>query len=401
MSKHLVRLLPALLIMIAAGSLSFYWLTHKARATRMPPIAVAPLVEVMQATVIDHQTVVNAMGNVIPSQSVNLTPRISGMVIRVSPHFIEGGMLKKGEELVELDPTDYRLAIKLRESELARAQFNLKLELGQQAISKREFQLLGSELAPQEQELVLRRPHLNAAKAALAAAEAALKQAHLDLERTRPFAPFNAIITTRNANVGAWMSAFSTGTPLARLVGTDSFWINASIPIDKLGWIQIPGINSAQGSPVKVSYESGWGKGVYRSGVVKRLQAEIEPEGRMAKLIIEVDDPLSQKKSNKLAPPLMLGTYARVEIEGKTLHDVIRLPETIVHDGQQLWLMTDQQTLDIRAVNPVWIEQGHIYLDKDQLPDNARIITSDLSTPVQGMRIRTSQSESPDSPERQ
>lgn len=310
-------------------------------------------------------------------------------------------MLKKGEELVELDPTDYRLAIKLRESELARAQFNLKLELGQQAISKREFQLLGSELAPQEQELVLRRPHLNAAKAALAAAEAALKQAHLDLERTRPFAPFNAIITTRNANVGAWMSAFSTGTPLARLVGTDSFWINASIPIDKLGWIQIPGINSAQGSPVKVSYESGWGKGVYRSGVVKRLQAEIEPEGRMAKLIIEVDDPLSQKKSNKLAPPLMLGTYARVEIEGKTLHDVIRLPETIVHDGQQLWLMTDQQTLDIRAVNPVWIEQGHIYLDKDQLPDNARIITSDLSTPVQGMRIRTSQSESPDSPERQ
>lgn len=398
MSKHLVKLLPALVIVIAAGSLSFYWLTHKARAPRMPPKAVVPLVEVMQARVIDHQTAVNAMGNVIPSQSVNLTPRISGMVIRVSPHFIEGGMLKKGEELVELDPTDYRLAIKLRESELARAQFNLKLELGQQAISKREFQLLGSELAPQEQELVLRRPHLNAAKAALAAAEAALKQAHLDLERTRPFAPFNAIITTRNANVGAWMSAFSTGTPLARLVGTDSFWINASIPIDKLGWIQIPGINSEQGSPVKVSYESGWGKGVYRSGVVKRLQAEIEPEGRMAKLIIEVDDPLSQKKSNKLAPPLMLGTYARVEIVGKTLHDVIRLPETIVHDGQRLWLMTDRQTLDIRTVNPVWIEQGHIYLDKDQLPENARIITSDLSTPVQGMRIRTSQ---PDSPDRQ
>lgn len=398
MIKHIVKWLPALLIMIAAGILSFYWLTHKARATRMPPKTVAPLVEVMQATVIDHQTAVNAMGNVIPSQSVNLTPRISGMVIRVSPHFIEGGMLKKGEELVELDPTDYRLAIKLRESELARAQFNLKLELGQQAISKREFQLLGGELAPQEQELVLRRPHLNAAKAALVAAEAALKQAQLDLERTRPVAPFNAIITTRNANVGAWMSAFSTGTPLARLVGTDSFWINASIPIDKLGWIQIPGINSAQGSSVKVSYESGWGKGVYRSGIVKRLQAEIEPEGRMAKLIIEVDDPLSQEKSNKLAPPLMLGTYARVEIEGKTLHDVIRLPEAIVHDGQQLWLMTDQQTLDIRAVNPVWIEQGHIYLDKDQLPDNARIITSDLSTPVQGMRIRTSQ---PDSPDRQ
>ena len=127
----------------------------------------------------------------------------------------------EGEELVELDPTDYRLAIKQKESELAKAKFNLKLELGQQAIVKREFQLLGADLNDQEQELVLRKPHLNAAKAALAAAEAALEQAHLDLSRTRPVAPFNAIITTRNANIGAWMSAFSTGTPLAKLVGTD------------------------------------------------------------------------------------------------------------------------------------------------------------------------------------
>jgi RND family efflux transporter MFP subunit len=328
------------------------------------------------------------MGTVIPSQSVNLTPRISGMVISISPNFIEGGMLKKGEELVQLDPTDYLLTIKQSENDLAKAQFNLKLEQGQQAIVKREFQLLGAELNEQEQELVLRKPHLNASKSALAAAEAALKQAQLNLERTRPVAPFNAIITTRNANVGAWMPAFSTGTPLAKLVGTDSFWINASISVDKLRWLKIPGINSDQGSPVKITYETGWGKGVFRSGVIKRLQAEIEPEGRMAKVIIEVDDPLSQKPSNKNAPPLMLGTYVRVELAGNNLSDVIELPETIVHDGHQIWLMTDKQTLDIREINPLWTEQGQIYLNKDQLPDNAEIITNDLPAPVQGMSIK-------------
>ncbi len=343
----------------------------------------------MQAPIIDYQTAVYAMGTVVASESVNLTPRISGMVIRVSPNFIEGGMLKKGEELVELDPTDYRLAIKQRESEVAKAKFNLKLELGQQAIVRREFQLLGADLNEQEQELVLRKPHLNAAKAALAAAEAALQQAHLDLSRTRPVAPFNAIITTRNANIGAWMSAFSTGTPLAKLVGTDSFWINASVPIDKLSWIQIPGINSRHGSPAKISYETGWGKGVYRAGTVKRLQAELEPEGRMARVIVEIDDPLSQKPANKQAPPLMLGTFVRVEIAGKMLHEVISIPETVLHDGSQIWLMTDQQTLEIRTVNPVWSEQGSVYLSKDQLPDNARIITSDLSAPVPGMHIRS------------
>ena len=71
-----------------------------------------PLVEVIKPVIADHQTTVYAMGNIIASQSVNLTPRISGMVLSISPNFIEGGLLKKDEELVQLDPTDFRLAIK-------------------------------------------------------------------------------------------------------------------------------------------------------------------------------------------------------------------------------------------------------------------------------------------------
>ncbi len=310
------------------------------------------------------------------------------MVNWISPNFSEGGILKEGETLVELDPTDYKLAIVQSQNDLAKAQYNLKLEQGQQMIVRREFQILGAELNKQEQELVLRKPHLSAAKAAVAAAEANLRQAQLNLERTRPVAPFNSIIISRNANVGAWMSAFSTGTPLAKLVGIDHFWINVSIPVDKLSWIKIPGINSPTGSVAKINYEAAWGKGVYRLGIVKRLQAEIEPEGRMAKLIVEVDDPLCQKLENKQLPPLMLGTYVHVEIDGKTLEEVVKLPETTLHDNQQLWLVTDKQTLEVRTVKPLWAEQGFIYLSKNQLPQNPQIVTSELSTPVTGMSVR-------------
>jgi RND family efflux transporter MFP subunit len=387
-TKKVLKFLPSLALIVFTIGLSGYWLTHQPRAERAAPKNSAPLVEIIKPKIISHPTTISAMGNVMAAQSVNLTPRISGMVTWISPNFIEGGILKKDEALVELDPTDYKLAIVQSQSDLAKARYNLKLEQGQQVIVRREYQLLGAELNGQEQELVLRKPHLSAAKAALAAAEALLKQAELNLERTRPVAPFNAIITTRNANVGAWMSAFSTGTPLAKLVGTDSFWINVSIPVDRLSWLKIPGINSQAGSAAKISYEAAWGKGVYRPGVVKRLQAELEPEGRMAKLIIEVDDPLCQKVANKHLPPLMLGTYVRVEIDGITLEDVIKLPETTLHDDRQLWLMTGEQTLDIRTVRPLWTEQGGIYLDRTQLPENASVITSDLAAPVQGMRVR-------------
>ncbi|MBK8814028.1 MAG: efflux RND transporter periplasmic adaptor subunit [Methylococcaceae bacterium] len=395
MIKKVAKILPSLILVVLSIGLSSYWLTHQPRAERATSKKLAPLVDVIGAETTDHPTTVNAMGNVIAAQSVNLTPRISGMVQWISPDFIEGGLLKEGEVLVELDPTDYKLAIVQSENDLAKARFNLKLEQGQQVIVRREYELLGSELNGQERELVLRKPHLNAAQAALAAAEANLKQAHLNLERTRPVAPFNSIIVSRNANIGAWMSAFSTGTPLATLVGIDNFWINVSVPVDKLSWINIPGINSRNGSLAKISYDAAWGEGVYRYGTVKRLQAELEPEGRMAKLIVEVDDPLCQKTENKALPPLMLGTYVRVEIEGLTLKDVIKLPETVLHDDRQLWLLNDNQTLTIQSVAPRWTEQGFVYLDKDQLPEHSRIVTSELSAPFTGMSVRTEPAKKP------
>lgn len=387
MKKYLTAFV-AILITIFAIGLAYYWLTNQPRANRAPKIIIAPLVETVKPPVIHHQITIHTMGNVIAAQSVNLTPRISGQVVWISPHFIEGGLLKQGETLAELDPTDYLLAIKQAENEVAKAQYNLKIEQGQQVIAARESQLLGSQLQGQSEELVLRKPHLQLAQAALTAAQANLKQAQLNLERTKPTAPFNAVITARNANLGAWMSAFSTGTPLAKLVGTDSFWVNVSVPVDKLRWLSIPEITGSQGSSAKISYESAWGKGIFRQGYIKRLQAEIEPEGRMAKILVEVDDPLCQKAQNKGKPPLMLGTYVQVELAGNLLENVLELPETVLHDGKTLWLLNEKKELVFLDVTPEWKESGNIYLARTVLPENAAVIVSDLAAPVEGMALR-------------
>jgi RND family efflux transporter MFP subunit len=386
--KKYLTIFIALIVTISALALSNYWLKNKPRANRAPKTVSVPLVETLKPIIKNHQTTIHAMGNVIASQSVNLTPRISGLVVGVSPHFVEGGLLKKGDSLVELDPTDYLLAIKQSESDVAKARYNLTIEQGQQTIVKREAQLLESELHGQSEELVLRKPHLELAKAALVAAEASLKQAHLNLERTKPTAPFNAIITSRNANLGAWMPAFSTGTPLAKLVGTDNFWINVSVPVDKLRWLKIPEINGTQGATAKITYESAWGKDVYRDGVIKRLQAEIEPEGRMAKILVEVDDPLCQKAENKTKPPLMLGTYVQVALEGSVLNNVIELPETTLHDGKTLWLLNEKNELAFMDIAPIWKENGNIYLTQNTFPENTVVITSDLAAPMLGMALK-------------
>lgn len=388
LSGKSAQLVLSLAVLVIAGGLSFYWLSHQPRASREPLSPQATLVEVIVPQPTDFQTRIHSMGAVIASQSVNLNARVSGMVVSVSDHFIEGGFLKKGEPIVQLDPTDFELAVEQKESDLEQAKFNLKLEMGQQAIAQREFELLGTDLNAQAKELVLRQPHLHAAKAAVKAAEAALAQARLDLSRTVPVAPFNAIVIERNANIGSWISTFSTGTPLVKLVATDHFWIDVSVPPAKLRWIKIPEINSDSGAAVKITYPQAWGANRFRHGFVKRLKAQVENDGRMAKLIVEVGDPLSQRAENAQAPPLMLGSLVRVEIAGRRLRKVYRLPESALREGRQLWLLSEQKTLELMDVEPLWSEQGEIFLQSEQFSAPPNVIVSNLSTPVAGMRLR-------------
>jgi len=389
MLKRFLTWIPGLLILGIAFSLSYYWLNNKPKAKRVSASKISPLVETMPVQIIDYPITVSAMGNVIPAQKVNLTSRINGMVTSVSPHFIPGDFLKKGEQIIQLDPTDYQLLVKQKENELEKAKFNLTLEQGQQAIAQREFSLLNTPLDAQSKNLVLRKPHLALATSAISAAEATLKQARLDLQRTRTVSPFNAIILETNAHIGSWVSTFSTGTPLVKLAGIDRFWVVAALPTDKLSRIAIPGINGTTSSQVNISHSAAWGVQGSRKGTVKRLKAELESSGRLAELIIEVKDPLSQLAENKGKPALILGAFVRVEITGETLHNVIALPDSVVHNGKQLWLLSEQNTLDIKAITPVWKGAEQIFIDTRQLPTHARIISSNLSTPVQGMSLRT------------
>ncbi|SHE23462.1 efflux RND transporter periplasmic adaptor subunit [methanotrophic endosymbiont of Bathymodiolus puteoserpentis (Logatchev)] len=389
MLKRLLSWLPALVILTITFSLAYYWLNNKPKAKRVNANKVAPLVKVFPAQAIDYPITITAMGSVVPAQKVNLTSRINGMVTSVSPHFMPGEFLKKGEQIIQLDPTDYKLLVQQKENELEKAKFNLTLEQGRQAIAQREFTLLNAPLDKQSKNLVLRKPHLALAKSAIKAAQAALTQARLDLSRTRTVSPFNAIVLETNAQIGSWVSTFSTGTPLIKLAGIDSFWIIASLSINKLSKIAIPSINSNAGSKAIITHSAAWGSQGSREGTVKRLKAELEASGRLAELIIEVKDPLSQQAKNKGAPVLILGSFVRVQITGDTLHNVIALPNSVVHNGIQLWLLSKQNTLEIQTITPIWKGDNQIFIDAKQIPKNARIISSNLSTPVQGMTLRT------------
>ena len=379
-----VRVLLPLLILAAGGTGAAYFLKNRPKARQRPAERRAALVEVMRLAPSRQRVVVRAMGTVRAARTIVLRPRVSGQVLGVSPELIPGGLFRAGQRFLQIDPEDYELAVRQKDGVVAKAQCDLKLETGRQSVAKREYELLGKTVRRQDRELVLREPQLAMAQAAVDAAEAALEKAQLDLARTDVRAPFNAMVRSKQVDPG---SQVSPTTQLATLVGTDEYWVQASIPVDQLKWITIPQSNGEAGSPVRIFNETGWGPGAARAGHVTRLSADLEPEGRMAKLLITVKDPLGLESPGANPPVMLIGMYVSVEIQGNELEGIFSVPRTALRDGRKVWIMGPNDALEIRKVGILWRGRDRVLVGNG-LRAGDRMITSDLATPVKGMALQ-------------
>jgi len=333
------------------------------------------------------------MGTVIPARRIVLKSRVSGEITSIHPEFTEGGFLRKGDKVVQIDPEDYRLAVEQKKSQVADAEYALKLELGRQDVAKREWELLNSERPNKETkaDLALRKPHLDKAKADLVAAKAELKQAQLALSRTAVRVPFNAVIREKNVDLGSQVSAQDQ---FAELVGTDEYRIQAVVSLERLKWIKIPVKDGAEGSPARIRYGNGSQNAYELPGKVVRLLSDLETDGRMARLLVAVKDPLGLKKKNDHQPPLLIGDFVRVEIQGIQLANVTRIPRVALRDDSKIWIVEDDGTLRIRRADIIWRDTDTVLL-KDGFSSKERLIVSDIQSPVDGMRVRVDQESRP------
>ena len=373
MKKRTIFLL-SLAILIGAFFLAVLFVKTAPKAKRVPPQKTAEPVEVLSLQKTDETVVLHLSGTVRPAEQVTLLPQVSGEVISISDSFVDGGSAQKGEILLHIDPADYELALAKAESALETARFNYQLELGRQAVAKREWEMLKTKDATSaEEELALRKPHLKSSKAALEAAKAQVKKAKRDLERTQIHAPFNATILRRRVNVGAIASPQS---PLAELAGTDAYWVQVAIPLDRLKWISVPG------SSVKIITTD---KRV-RAGKVIELLGSLEERGRMARLLVEIRDPLCLLPENKEKPPLLIGEYVQANISGKTIPDVFWIPRLALREGNVVWIEKEGK-LEIRTVEPLWKDAQNALITSG-LFEGDQLITSGLSAPIPGMALQ-------------
>lgn len=380
---HVMRRIVIISLIILIGVLAArYLIKTKPKVSKRPPERTAALVSVVPLQPVSEVLRMKAMGTVVPSREIVLKTPVGGEIIALHENFTPGGLIAAGESILQIDPRDYELALKQKERALSDAEYAYKLEQGRQDVARREWDLLYGDNSPGETEsaLALRKPHLEKVRFDIKAARAELELARLNLARTRVKAPFNGMILNKYVDRGAFVAPQEK---LADLVGTDVYWVQVSLPLSNLHWLEIPKNGEASGSPVRIFYR---GENV-RQGRVIRLLGDLTREGRMARLLVAVPDPFALETGNPERLPLIIGEYVRVEIEGETLHDVFRIPRTALHNDAEIWLATEDGKLAVRPVETVWREEDHV-LVRDGVQAGDSLIVSNLAVPIDGMTIR-------------
>ncbi len=347
----------------------------------------AVLVDVTRPETGDFHPVIQALGSVRPAREIELRSRVSGQVESISDRLSPGGFVKAGEVLLRIEDADYRNALLQRQSELHQAIAELELEKGRQIQAEREYRDLkadrGEALDPANLSLILRQPQLRSAEALVESARAAEAQAQLDLERTVVRAPFDAQVLDRTVNLGSQVSA---GEALAQLVGLDRYWVEVTVPLDKLRWLRFAHGEPDQGSTVTIAHRSAWPAGQVREGHLDQLVGELEGGTRLARVLAVVDDPLARQPENEGMPGMIIGAFVEASIAGREISGALKLPREYIRQGDTVWLMRDGAL----AIQPVTIEfedANYAYVS-DGLAANDQVVTTNLATVKEGLRLR-------------
>jgi RND family efflux transporter MFP subunit len=341
------------------------------------------LVEVIQIRTDRHEVDLHAKGTVVPAQEIVLQPELGGRVVWQSPELVAGGRFKADQPIVRIDPRDYQLQVESRRSEVNTAKLALSIEARRGEVAKREWNAFGEmDVSDEQRALAQREPQLEASRLALKAAQSSLKKAQLDLTRTTLRAPFNAIVVSENVDAG---QLINSQTSVARLVGTDEYHVQVSVPVVSLRNARVRTADTP-GSDVRIIQHVGQ-ETIERPGEVIRHLPDLDPGGAMARLLVSIENPLGKRGDL----PLLLGSFVDVAIGAQPIDNAIRLPRVALRNGRSVYVMNDQDLLEIRDVQIAWTEPDAVLITGSLSADD-RVITSRIATPVPNMLLRTAAS---------
>lgn len=318
---------------------------------------------------------INSQGTVKPRTKTVLSAEISGQIIHISEKFIAGGIFKKNEILMKIDPTDYQVAADQADAFFQQRQIEFN---GAKSLRNQGYRA-ESELA--------------SAKAALSAAKASLVIAKKNLDKTNIRLPYDGMVSSKDSDIGQYVNP---GNRLGTAFAVDKAEIRLPLTDQDLAFINLPDAadiaetGSFDGPLVTLSAIQ---KGKYQewNAHIIRTEGIVDEKSRVTYAVALVEDPynlLTGSSDSENRSPLPIGSFVRATIQGHSFAAIFKIPRTAIRGKNELMFIDSDNTLQIREVDIIRADSQYAYI-LEGIKKGDRISITAIESPVNGMKIHT------------
>jgi multidrug resistance efflux pump len=160
---------------------------------------------------------------------VTMAPQVAGQIVELP--VADNQFVHKGDLLMVIDPTNYKIAVSLGEAAVQQAQVNAQ---NAEREAKRRLELSNLAVTVEQQQTF--ETSAVAAQAQTQQAQANLDQAKVNLQRTEIRSPVNGYVTNLLAQLGDYANV---GQNVISLVDADSFWVDGYFEETSLDRVQV------------------------------------------------------------------------------------------------------------------------------------------------------------------
>lgn len=315
---------PALQIVSAIASLTLAGCGREDASNLQLPQRPPPQVTLTTTISRDVPVYLDAIGKTLAVEVVSIVPQVGGKM--VASLVKDGDYVKKGDLLFEIDP-------RLFEASLAAAAATLtqnKADLDLARIEFKRMQELASQGAANQLEFDRDRIALAVAEAKVAAAQAEVKTAELNLEYTKILSPIDGRAGARSVDPGNIVKA--NDAPIQTIRRLDPIYVEFTVTDNDLGTVRK--YIAARGLELGDSPERG-------------LRVEIDVPGDSPRILsaLGAPTPTSASGENRAGP--REGTLTFLDNSVGTATGTVKLRATVANADHYFW---PGQFVNVRVV---------------------------------------------------
>jgi RND family efflux transporter MFP subunit len=380
LSKRLFSIAVPLAILALGAMVAIFLISTRPELAAKPVVERIWTVASVPATSATVQPERRFYGRIVAGREIDIRPEVSGSILEIGPNFIEGGVVRKGELLVRLDP--FNSDAKLREIEADLNGNRAMLERDRERIDllqrdvKRRSRLAGSGYSS-EKALDDAKLSLSDAKQreierrnSIIRLEVDRDRTKRDIEDSRIVAPFDGFLVGVTTAIGKFVNV---GDVVAKMIRAES--LEARFHVGNREFTRFLSDGNYQDVRVKVFWA-----GQNFDGTLDRIESEVQTASGGVEVFAKID-------GIGVRTNLRPGAFVEVRVPGPRYIDVTRVPEEAVYGGDTVYRIRDDR-LDPRSVRIV-ARDGKDLLIRGDYESSDAIVTTRFPEIGPGLKVRT------------